>query len=169
MKVGILSDTHGYLDDRILHFLEPCDEIWHGGDIGSAEVTDRLAALKPLRAVYGNIDGGILRKSFPENNFFEVSGVAVLITHIVGRALSYDLRVRELIQLHKPKVLVCGHSHILKVAFDKKNDLLYVNPGAAGTHGFHKMRTLIRMDIENGTVVNAEVVELGPRSNLALY
>jgi uncharacterized protein len=166
MKIGILSDTHSYLDERILHFLEPCNEIWHGGDIGNPEVTNRLAALKPLRAVYGNIDGGELRKTFPEDNFFEVAGVRVLITHIAGKALSYNPRVRNLIQQHKPNILVCGHSHILKVIFDKKNNLLHVNPGAAGVHGFHKVRTLVRMDIENGNITNAEVIELGPRSAL---
>lgn len=166
MKVGILSDTHGYIDERILHYLESCDQIWHGGDIGTEEVTNRLAALKPLKAVYGNIDGGNLRLSFPENNVFEAEGMKVLITHIAGKALSYDARVRNLIKEHKPGILVCGHSHLLKVMFDKPNNLLFVNPGAAGVHGFHKMRTLVRMDIENGKVVNAEVVELGPRGKL---
>jgi hypothetical protein len=166
MKVGILSDTHGYIDDRMLHYLQPCDEIWHAGDIGTLEVTNQLAGLKPLRAVYGNIDGGNLRKEFPLDNVFELQGVKVLITHIAGKALSYDLRVRELIKLHNPKILVCGHSHILKVIFDKKHNLLYVNPGAAGVHGFHKVRTLVRMELENGNVKNAEVVELGERGKL---
>src|SRR5688572_22386013 len=104
MKVGILSDTHGYIDERVLHYLEPCDQIWHAGDIGTEEVTNRLAALKPLKAVYGNIDGGNLRLSFPENNVFEVEGMKVLITHIAGKALSYDTRVRNLIKEHKPGI-----------------------------------------------------------------
>jgi putative phosphoesterase len=164
MKIGILSDTHSYMDDRIIHHLKNCDEIWHAGDFGSIEVADKLAALKPLQGVYGNIDGGVLREAYAENNVFETAGCKILLRHIVGKALVYNQRTQDLIKAHKPKILVCGHSHILKVVYDKKNDLLFINPGAAGISGFHNVRTLIRLDIDKGNILNAEVVELGPRT-----
>ena len=164
MKIGLLSDTHGYIDDRILHHLSNCDEIWHAGDIGTVEVSDRLEGFKPLRAVYGNIDGDKLRRIHPVEQHFVGDGITFWMTHIVGRPGRYSKGIPELIRRRKPDVLICGHSHILKVTRDPVFDLLYINPGAAGVHGFHKTRTLLRFDIKEGKITNMEVVELGPRA-----
>lgn len=164
MRIGILSDTHGHLDDRILHHLQDCDEIWHAGDIGNISVTDQLAQFKPLRAVHGNIDGGPARMQFPEDLVFTCEGMKVFMTHIAGKPTSYNQRVRDLLKMHRPQILVCGHSHILRVEFDKKNQVLFINPGAAGIHGFHKVRTLVRLTIEKGEIKAADVVELGARA-----
>lgn len=163
LKIGLLSDTHGYLDPGIFKYLDTCDEIWHAGDIGTVEITDKLSSLKPLRAVYGNIDGGILRKQFKQYLLFTLEGVSVLITHIGGAAGSYTPYSLELISKHKPKLFICGHSHILKVMYDNKNELLYMNPGAAGNQGFHKIKTLLRFELINGNIKNLEAIELGHR------
>ncbi len=163
MRVGLLSDTHSHLDEGILTHLASCDEIWHAGDIGSASVTDTLAQWKPLRAVYGNIDDAKMRLTFPEDNLFTVEGVKVLITHIGGYPGHYVPRVRQLLHAERPKLYICGHSHILKVMPDKQLGLLHMNPGAAGVHGFHHVRTLLRFTISKGTIKDLEVVELGKR------
>lgn len=163
-RIGLLSDTHGYLDKGVEKHFAQCDEIWHAGDIGTAALTDRLAAWKPLRAVYGNIDGAELRSIHPENQLFEVEGVKVLITHIGGYPGRYVARVKELIVNEKPKLYICGHSHILKVMFDPKLQVLHMNPGAAGIHGFHQVKTLLRFVLDKGEIKNLEVIELGKRT-----
>ncbi|HNE50032.1 MAG TPA: metallophosphoesterase family protein [Chitinophagales bacterium] len=165
-KIGILSDTHSYLDEQIFEYFKEVDLIWHAGDIGSVEVTDALKKFKPLYAVYGNIDDYSLRAEFPENHFFEIEGCKILLTHIAGAIGKYHPRVQQLIQAHTPNILVCGHSHIVKVAKDPKYGLLHINPGAAGIHGFHKMRTAIRMEIENGKPQKMELIELGLRGKI---
>ncbi len=163
-RIGLISDTHGYLDDRIEAHLSDCDEIWHAGDIGTPEVTDRLSALAPLRAVYGNIDGGELRQSFPENAQFEVGGLRVWITHIAGTPGRYNERVRAGLTARPTDLFICGHSHICRVERDKKYGHIHMNPGAAGRHGFHKVRTLLKFEIVRGKTENLRVVELGSRS-----
>lgn len=163
MKIGLLSDTHGYLDDSIIDSLSDVDEIWHAGDIGSIKITDELQKFAPVQAVYGNIDDHRIRTEWPPYIVSEIEGNRFLIIHIAGRLGSYNPRVRELIEEYKPGFLVCGHSHILKVQYDKRFELLYVNPGAVGHHGFHLMRTLITFEILNEKVTNMKVVELGRR------
>lgn len=160
-RIALLSDTHGFVDDQILRLIEPCDEVWHAGDIGNLIVTDTLKAQKPLRAVWGNIDGAKARAEFPEHNRFLCEDVDVWITHIGGYPGRYDIRVREEIRRNPPKLFICGHSHILKVMYDKKLGVLHMNPGAAGKHGFHKMRTMLRFSIISSEIKDLEVVELG--------
>ena len=163
IRVGLLSDTHNYLDPGILEHFKECDEIWHAGDIGTAAVTDELARFKPLRAVYGNIDGADIRRSFPEHQRFMCEQVDVWITHIGGYPKKYDQRVREEIRDNSPQLFICGHSHILKVIYDKDLMLLHVNPGAAGKYGFQKVRTVVRFSIDGKDIKNMEVIELGKR------
>lgn len=163
-RIGLLSDTHGYLDQGIKKHFALCDEIWHAGDIGTTDVSDTLSAWKPYRAVYGNIDGGKLRVMHPENQLFEVEDVKVLMTHIGGYPGKYVARVRQLIETEKPKLYICGHSHILKVMFDKKYQVLHMNPGAAGIHGFHQMKTMLRFVLDQGEIKDLEVIELGKRT-----
>ena len=164
MKIGLLSDTHGYLDSKIFNYFDSCDEIWHAGDIGSLEVADVLEKYRPFRAVYGNIDGGELRKRYSEDLQFTCSGTRILITHIGGKPPNYNKRVRELILAFNPDIFICGHSHILRVIYDQINKLLYLNPGALGRQGFHKVKTAIRFDISDGKAKNMEVIELGKRA-----
>lgn len=163
MKIGLLSDTHGYLDDRIIHFLSDRDEIWHAGDFGTLEVSDKLSALKPLRAVYGNVDGGKLRLIHPLHQRFEVQGLRVWITHIGGYPGRYSIEVREAIKINPPHLFITGHSHILKIMRDPKLNLLHINPGAAGLEGSHKVRTMVLFEIINGKIEKLQVVELGKR------
>jgi putative phosphoesterase len=165
-RIGLLSDTHGFIDPNLRKYLDSCDEIWHAGDIGNLSVTDTLASWKPVRAVYGNIDGDKLRVVHPENQIFELEGVKVLITHIGGYPGRYTARVRDLIIQEKPKLYICGHSHILKVMFDKKHQVLHMNPGAAGIHGFHKVKTFLRFTLDKGEIKDLEVIELGNRSEI---
>lgn len=164
MRIGLISDTHGFLDPKINEYLKDVDEIWHAGDIGNIEVLDELSQFKPTRAVYGNIDGTEIRTSTKEDLHFEIEGVKFLITHIAGPFEKYTPRVKKLIETHRPNVLICGHSHICKVAFDKKFNLIYINPGAAGNHGFHHIKTIIRFNIDKGKINQMEVVELGKRA-----
>lgn len=159
-RIGILSDTHGYWDDRYLKHFEMCDEIWHAGDIGSLELIQKLAAFKPVRAVYGNIDGGDIRRIYPETNRFMVDGADVLIKHIGGYPGNYNPSIRAKLFVRPPQLFISGHSHILKVKFDKTLNLLHINPGAAGKYGWHKTRTLVRLAIDNGTFNDLEVIEL---------
>lgn len=163
IKILLLSDTHGHIDERILKYAQEADEIWHAGDIGDLRVTDTLAKIRPLRTVYGNIDGNIAKVSFPENNIFTLEGVKFLMTHIGGPAGKYTPRVRELLNQEQPNVFICGHSHILKVMHIKGRDMMHLNPGAAGIHGFHQIRTMLRFEIAQGKLQNMEVVELGLR------
>ncbi len=162
-KIGILSDTHAYWDEKYLKYFENCDEIWHIGDIGSMDIADRLAAFRPLRAVYGNIDGQDIRMRFPLVNRFTFEGVDVLMKHIGGYPGNYDASVRETLFVNPPRLFLSGHSHILKVKYDKTLGLLHINPGAAGLYGFHEVRTLVRMAIEKGTFKDLEVIELADK------
>ena len=165
MKIGLISDTHSSIQDNFLEFFEPCDEIWHAGDIGNIATADILESRKNLRAVHGNIDGNELRLRYPENLIFTVEGMKVFITHIGGYPGRYNLSAQKIIQSEKPDLFICGHSHILKVIFDPKYNLLHINPGAAGNQGWHKVKTAIRFDIINGKPANLEIME-SPR-NLA--
>lgn len=162
-KILLLSDTHGHMDKTILKYAAQADEIWHAGDIGSLSVTDRLEALKPVRGVHGNIDDHVIQKEFPENNRFMCEGVDVWITHIGGYPSRYNVLVREEIRNNPPKLFICGHSHILKVMHDKKLNLLHMNPGACGKHGFHQVRTMLRFVINGDKISDLEVIELGKK------
>lgn len=159
MKIGIISDTHNTFDKVLEEFLAPCDEVWHAGDIGSLELADRISAFKPLRAVYGNIDGGIIRRVYHEVALFEVEGVKVLMTHIGGYPRHYSPKALQYIHSSQPKIFIAGHSHILKVMYDQVYDMLHINPGAAGNYGVHSVRTAIRFDIEAGEIKNMEIGE----------
>ncbi len=162
-KVLLLSDTHSHMDDTILKYAAMADEIWHAGDIGDLKVTDTLQKLKPLKGVYGNIDNHKIQLEFPLNNRFMCEGVDVWITHIGGYPPKYNGKVREELQQNPPKLFICGHSHILKVQWDKKLDLLHMNPGACGKHGFHQVRTMLRFVIDGPEIRDLEIVELGKR------
>lgn len=162
-KILVLSDTHSHIDDRILKHVDWADEVWHAGDIGALEVTDIIQEKKPLRAVYGNIDNHQVRSEFPLHNRFVCEEVAVWITHIGGYPGKYNPDLREEIQLNPPQLFICGHSHILKVQFDKALNLLHLNPGAAGVHGFHQVRTMLRFVIDGAAIKDLEIVELGNR------
>ena len=162
-KIVLLSDTHGFIDNQLLKFVKQADEVWHAGDIGSLEVTDTIKKLKPLRAVYGNIDNALIRTEFPLNNKFTIENVTVWITHIGGYPNRYDARIKEEILKNPPQLFISGHSHILKVMYDKKLNLLHMNPGAAGKHGFHKVRTMLRFEINEDKITNLEIIELEQR------
>jgi putative phosphoesterase len=157
--VGLLSDTHSYIHPRILEFFAYCDEIWHAGDIGNLETADNLAAYKPFKAVYGNIDGTELRVSYPKNQVFVCGEVKVLMTHIGGYPGHYEKEARQLIESEKPGLFITGHSHILKVMYDKKYNLLHINPGAAGNSGFHHVITCVRFVIDGKDIRDLEVFE----------
>lgn len=162
-KILLLSDTHSHIDPAIIKHAAWADEVWHAGDIGDLEVTDTLNKQSKLRAVYGNIDNAEARLEFPEDLFFVCEEVAVFITHIGGYPGRYKPRIKPLLEKHKPKLYICGHSHILKVMFDKKLDLLHMNPGAAGKHGFHQVRTMLRFIIDGKEIKNLEIIELETR------
>lgn len=166
VRVGLLSDTHSYLDPKVFDYFADCDEVWHAGDVGDVSLLDQLANFKPLRGVYGNIDDAAVRGRLPLNAVFTAGGVKVLMTHIGGYPGRYTPRLRRLLDEHRPAVYVCGHSHILKVMMDKKRGCLHLNPGACGRHGFHRMRTLLRFTLSAGRVEDLEVVELGLRGAL---
>ena len=162
-NILLLSDTHGYIDDQILKFVKQADEVWHVGDIGDLKVTDAIANLKPLRAVYGNIDNAKIRNEFSLDNEFTIENINVFMTHIGGYPNRYNVRIRERIQNTPPDLFISGHSHILKVMPDKKLDLLHMNPGAIGKQGFHQVRTMLRFSIDKKEIKNLEVIELGKR------
>ena len=162
-KILLLSDTHSFVDAQILKFVKQADEVWHAGDIGNLEVTDTIKKLKPLRAVFGNIDDQDARAEFPLDLKFTLEGVSVWITHIGGYPNNYYRRIKEEIQQKPPKIFISGHSHILKVQYDKKLNLLHLNPGAAGNHGFHKIRTMLRFNLEKGEIKDLEIIELAAR------
>ncbi|MDD3063071.1 MAG: metallophosphoesterase family protein [Massilibacteroides sp.] len=161
MKIGLLSDTHGYWDKRYLEHFKDCDEIWHAGDIGSVDVIDRLTAFKPVRAVYGNIDGQDIRLEYSKTILFMAEKVKVLLTHIGGYPGRYAPEIRKELYETRPGLFICGHSHILKVQFDASLHCLHINPGAAGISGFHQVRTLVRFVIEGENIHDLEVIELG--------
>ncbi len=158
-RIGLLSDTHSFVNPRILEFFAGCDEIWHAGDIGNIETADKLADYKLLRAVYGNIDGTELRKTYPKNQIFICEGIKVLMTHIGGYPGRYEKEARQLIEVEKPGIFISGHSHILKVMYDKKYELLYINPGAAGNSGFHHVVTCVRFVVDGKDIRDMEVFE----------
>lgn len=162
-QIGLLSDTHSYWDERFNQYFADCDEIWHAGDIGSLEVIERLNKICPVRAVYGNIDGQNIRTVFPEVNRFTIENTTVLIKHIGGYPGKYDKSVKHLLLEEPPQLFISGHSHILKVLFDKKLNLLHINPGAAGKYGFHTIRTIVRFKIDNGNFTDLEVIELSDK------
>lgn len=158
-RIGIISDTHGCFDDELKKFLAGVDEIWHAGDFGSMETADRIAAFKPLRGVHGNIDGGATRIVYPEFNVFECEGVRVMMTHVGGYPGRYDARAYARMKRSQPQLFIAGHSHILKVQYDRINSLLFINPGAAGCSGFHKVRTAVRLVIDGAQMRDLEVGE----------
>lgn len=165
-KIVLLSDTHSYIDDRILHYVNLADEVWHAGDIGDLNVTDSIKKTRILRGVYGNIDDAKARSEFPLDLHFECEGVKVFMTHIGGYPGNYPARIKEQFIRDKPDVFICGHSHILKVQYDKQFQCLAMNPGAAGIHGFHQIRTMLRFEIDKGKIQNLEVIELGKRGEI---
>jgi putative phosphoesterase len=164
IRIGLLSDTHGFFDPRINEHFSNCDEIWHAGDIGDYEVIIMLSRIAPVFAVYGNIDGTDIRKRYPGHQRLEREGLDIWMTHIGGYPGNYDYRVKSAIESDPPGLFISGHSHILKVMPDKKNGFLHMNPGSAGRNGMHQVRTLLRFEVENGRVFNLDVIELGSRS-----
>jgi putative phosphoesterase len=162
-RIGLLSDTHNFLDESVFRHFESCDEIWHAGDFGTAEVAGRLAAFRPLRGVYGNIDGGELRSSYPEKLRWSCEEVRVFMTHIGGYPPKYNPAVKKELSAEPAQLFICGHSHILKIMYDDRLQCLHINPGAAGHQGWHKVRTLVRLVIDGSTMRDCEVIELGKR------
>ncbi len=166
VKIGLISDTHGFLDNLVFDYFKNCDEIWHAGDFGNYEIFNELNRFKPTRAVFGNIDANETLWNLKEDEIFEIEGLKILMTHIGGLPPSYNPRIRKLIQSHQPNIFICGHSHILRVLKDpKQSNLVYINPGAAGNEGFHKIKTIMRFDLNQGKIENLEVIELGQRGN----
>jgi len=158
-RIGLISDTHGHFDDKYEKYFAECDEIWHAGDIGDLHVTDTLKSLKQLHAVYGNIDNSQIRNEFPKHLKFKCEGVNVWITHIGGYPPKYNSQVRDELKRNPPDIFITGHSHILKIMHDKTLNLLHINPGAIGTHGFHKVRTMVRFEIDGKNIKKLEVIE----------
>lgn len=167
-RIGIFSDTHSFLHPNIQTHFNDCDEVWHAGDFGNIESIESLFQKSKTRGVYGNIDDKNIRILHPEYLTFEVEQAKILMIHIAGSLPRYNPKVKQLIKEYKPQILVCGHSHILKVQPDPQNKILYINPGAAGNHGFHKIRTLLKMDITKGKIENMQVIELGKRGSEVL-
>jgi len=163
VKILLLSDTHGYLDEQMLQHVRWADEVWHAGDIGDLQVTEKIAQLRPLRAVYGNIDSTEARIQFPLDQLFELEGKKIWMTHIGGYPKKYEVRIKKGLLEHPVDILICGHSHILKIIYDPSFDVLFLNPGAAGKYGFHAVRTLLRFQLDNGNITNMELVELEKR------
>ncbi|MDV7698889.1 metallophosphatase family protein [Chryseobacterium soli] len=163
-KILLLSDSHSYIDDRILDYARQADEIWHGGDFGNMEVIEQLEKIKPLRGVYGNIDEAKIRSEFPEVNRFLCENVEVLMIHIGGYPGKYSPLAKKEIEEKAPALFISGHSHILKAMFDKKNNLLHLNPGACGKQGWHTTRTMMRFVIDGEEIKDLEIIELGPKS-----
>lgn len=165
--IGLISDTHSYLDEKVFRHFEVCDEIWHAGDIGNTEIADKLATFKPFRAVYGNIDGVDLRQRYPLDQNFDCEGAKIFMTHIGGVPGKYPTPLKNKLLVSKPNVFICGHSHILRIITDKVfQNMLHINPGAAGIHGFHHVRTLVRFKIEEGKLFDMQVIELGKRASI---
>ena len=168
MKIGLISDTHGWVHPRLFEHFKDVDEIWHAGDIGDLVTADALSAFKPLRAVYGNIDNAQVRRSFPEHLRFKADEIIVWITHIAGAPGHYEKKISALIRKDPPDLLICGHSHIAKVQYDKKAGFLYMNPGSAGYQGFHKYMTALRFCIDGKKIHSLELIELGERGKITL-
>jgi uncharacterized protein len=166
MKIGLISDTHSYLDDRVIGYLNGSDEIWHAGDIGTTAVLDALNEIAPVRAVYGNIDNKEIKMDAHLDQIFTIEKMKVWMTHIGGYPGRYEMRVREQISRVRPDIFISGHSHILKVVRDENIGLLHINPGSCGIYGMHKFRTLIKMEILNGMITDLKVIELGARGKI---
>jgi uncharacterized protein len=162
-RIGLISDTHGFLDESVFKHFENCNEIWHVGDFGNIELANQLASFKPLKGVYGNIDSNDVRTVYPEQLVFICEEIKVLMRHIGGSPPRYNPPTKRELSLYKPQLFISGHSHILKVMYDEKISCLHVNPGAAGKHGWHKMRTIIRFVIDGKEMKDCEVIELGKR------
>jgi len=160
-QIGLISDTHGYLDENVFRHFEQCDEIWHVGDFGTIEIANALKKFKPLKGVYGNIDGPDIRYEFPEQVVFTVEEVKIMMRHIGGYPPKYNPETKKELLIHKPQLFIAGHSHILKVIYDEKLNCLHMNPGAAGKQGWQKVRTIIRFAIDKKEMKNCEVIELG--------
>ena len=160
-RIGLISDTHYFLDEAVFEHFKNCDEVWHGGDFGNAEIAEKLTAFRPLTGVYGNIDGPDVRSVYPEQLVFMCEGVKVMMRHIGGYPPKYNPETKKEILLHQPQLFISGHSHILKVMYDEKLKCLHMNPGAAGKQGWHKVRTLIRFAIDGKEIKDCEVIELG--------
>jgi putative phosphoesterase len=163
MRIGLLSDTHGFLDEAIMIHFSQCDEIWHAGDFGSSEVLDKLSAFKPVRAVFGNVDGPEIRSRLPEDLDWTTGNVRVYMTHIGGYPGRYDARAKRELVRRKPDLFICGHSHIARVMRDRTMALLHINPGASGHSGWHTKRTAVRLHVEADQITKVELIELGPR------
>ena len=162
-KILLISDTHSHLDNTLIKHIEEADEVWHAGDIGNREVTEKIKKIKPLRAVYGNIDDHDLRKEYPKNLIFSCEEVKVFITHICGQPTNYTKEVKDILTQEKPKLFICGHSHILKVMYQPQYEVLHMNPGACGMHGFHQIKTVLRFVIDDDQIKDLAVIELGKR------
>jgi putative phosphoesterase len=158
-RIGILSDTHGFIHPGVSDFFKDCDEIWHAGDIGNIETAEALSKLKPFKAVFGNIDDAVVRSEFPEHAIFNCEKVKVLMIHIGGYPGRYSQKAKDLIKFHQPQLFISGHSHILKVMPDKKNKLLHINPGAAGKSGIHRKLTMVRLSIHGNDIKDLDVFE----------
>lgn len=165
-KILLISDTHNYLDKALIKHIQAADEVWHAGDIGTIELCLEIEKLKPLKAVFGNVDGKDIRITYPENLFFECENVKIFMTHIGGYPGRYPAKIEQLIQEHRPKLFICGHSHILKVMYDKTFELLHINPGACGVHGFHTVKTVVKFEIDGSEIKNLAILELGSRTSL---
>jgi putative phosphoesterase len=163
MNIGLLSDTHGYLDDQIFDYFAECDEIWHAGDIGTIEVANQLLDFKKFKAVQGNIDDSVIRYSYPLEHIFVINGVKVYMTHIGGYPPKYSHSIRIKLDKIKPDLFICGHSHIVKIIMDNERRLLHINPGAAGMQGIHLKRNIVRFKIAEGKIKNLQLIDLGGR------
>jgi uncharacterized protein len=166
MKIGLLSDTHSYLDPKVFEYFNECDEVWHAGDIGDAAVVNELEKFKPLRAVFGNIDDQSMQARYQEDFWFTCERLTIWMTHIGGAPPNYNPRIKKILKEKVPDLFICGHSHILRVKKDPANNMLYINPGAAGNHGFHSIKTIIRFEINTKIISKLEVIELGKRGAL---
>jgi uncharacterized protein len=167
MRIGLLSDTHGFLDDAVFTYFSECEELWHAGDFGSIEIFDRLMRFKPTRGVYGNVDGAQVRAAVPKDLTWNCDGLQVYMTHIGGYPGNYEARVKKELQRLRPGLFICGHSHILKIMRDPALELLHMNPGACGHHGWHLTRTMLRFTVETGKISAVEAIDLGPRGRKA--
>jgi len=164
LKIGLISDTHGHVDDKVFNYFKDVDEIWHAGDIGNKATLRKLTDFKPVKAVFGNIDPNELQLTLPEDLWFTCNGLEVMITHIGGYPPKYNKRIRKILEETRPGLFICGHSHILKIMTDAERDnMLYINPGAAGNQGFHLIKTLVKFSIENSKLTKLQVIELGRR------
>jgi putative phosphoesterase len=166
MRIGLLSDTHGFLDETLFTHFEKCDELWHAGDFGLVDLLDRLRAFKPVRGVFGNIDGPEIRADLPLDLEWECEGLRVYMTHVGGYPGNYDRRAKRELERRKPGLFICGHSHITRIMRDQKLNLLHMNPGACGRVGWHLKRTALRFSVDCGKIGNVELIELGTRSSL---